>query len=90
MLNYGKDYPPLYTCDNNSANWGNIFEGLEIKNPEELKNLPKDVSVFICNMYYREIEAQLKEMGLENPIYYFNDEYMPVFHFKRLDLAVMN
>ena len=87
MKNYGKDYPPLYTCDNNSANWGNTFEGLEIKNPEELKNLDEDVTIFICNMYYSEIDAQLREMGLKNPIKYFNDEYMPTFHFERLDMS---
>lgn len=87
ILNYGEEYPPLFTCDNNSANWGKTFEGLEIKNPEELKSLPDDVMVFICNMYYREIEDQLREMGLKNPIVYFSDEYMPSFHFERLELA---
>ncbi len=87
MKNYGEAYPPLFTCDNNPANWGKTFEGLEIKNPEELKNLPEDVSIFICNIYYRQIEEQLKEMGLKNPICYFNDEYMPSFHFERLEMA---
>ncbi len=87
MLNYRKDYPPLYTCDNNSANWGKTFEGLEVKNPEELKSLPKDTAIFICNVYYREIEAQLKEMGITNPIERFNDEYLPQFPFERLPMA---
>ena len=87
MLNYGDQYPPLYTCDNNSANWGKNFEGLEVKNPEELKALPKDTAIFICNVYYREIEAQLKEMGITNPIERFNDEYLPQFPFERLPLA---
>ena len=85
MKNYGKDYPPLYTCDNNSALWGQQFEGLEIKNPEELKHLPEDTVIFICNIYYREIEAQLRQMGVQNPIEFFNDEYMPTFHFSRID-----
>ena len=34
---------------------------------------------------YREIEEQLGAMGLKNPIEYFNDEYMPSFHFDRLE-----
>ena len=88
MLNYGKDYPPLYTCDNNSDNWGKTFEGLEIKNPEELKSLSKDTAILICNVYYREIEAQLKDMGIGNPIERFNDEFLPQFPFKRLDMTV--
>ncbi len=89
MKNYGKEYPPRYTCDNNSARWGETFEGLEIKNPEELKDLPEDVTIFICNMYYREIEEQLREMGLKNPIEYFSDEYMPSYHFERLNMSVV-
>lgn len=88
MLNYGKEYPPLFTCDNNSLNWGKMFEGLEIKNPEELKNLPRETAIFICNVYYREIEAQLCGMGVKNPIERFNDEFLPQFPFERLDMAV--
>lgn len=84
MKNYGDKYPPLFTCDNNSARWGEIFCGLEIKNPEVLRHLPDDVCVFICNVYYREIEAQLRELGVKN-IAFFNDEYMPTFHYDRLE-----
>lgn len=89
MLNYGKEYPPLFTCDNNSSIWGTTFEGLEVKNPEELKNLSKDTAIFICNVYYREIEAQLREMGLQNPIERFNDEFLPQFPLERLEYAVI-
>lgn len=85
MKNYGEKYPPLFTCDNNKNIWGQTFEGLEIKNPECLKDVPSDTAIFICNVYYREIEEQLRGMGLKNPIEYFNDEYMPSFHFNRID-----
>ena len=85
MKNYGEKYPPLYTCDNNSKLWGTIFEGIEVKSPEELKKLPADCGIFICNIYYSEIEAQLREMGIEN-IEYFNDEYMPSYYFDRLEM----
>lgn len=81
---YGEKYPPLYTCDNNPHLWGSRLDGLEIHNPEDLKKLDKDTAVFICNIYYREIEQQLRKMGLPNPIVYFNDEYLPQFHFERL------
>ncbi len=84
MKCYGEEFPPLFTCDNNQKLWGTFFEGLEIKNPEELKTLPKDCAIFICNIYYREIEKQLRDMGIENPIEFFNDEYMPSFHFRRI------
>ena len=84
MRCYGGKYPPLFVCDNNPETWGTIFEGLEVKSPEALKRLPRDCCVVICNIFYREIETQLHEMGIEN-IGYFNDEYMPSFYFDRLD-----
>ena len=84
MKCYGEKYPPLFTCDNNAAVWGNEFCGLEIKSPECLKDLPEDCAIFICNIYYREISEQLREMGVKNPIEFFNDEYMPTFYFDRI------
>jgi len=83
MKCYGGKYPPLFTCDNNRNLWGTSFEGLEVRNPEELKVLPPDYTVIICNIFYREIESQLRQLGVEN-IGYFNDEYMPSFYFDRL------
>ena len=85
MKCYGEKYPPLFTCDNNEALWGSVFEGLEVKEPRCLMNLPSDCAIFICNIYYREIEAQLRQMGVENPVEFFNDEYMPTFHFDRIE-----
>lgn len=85
MKCYGDEFPPLFTCDNNSARWGEKFCGLTIEPPERLRALPPETAIFICNVYYREIEEQLKDMGLTNPIEYFNDEYMPSFHFERLE-----
>ncbi|MCM1038065.1 MAG: hypothetical protein NC434_01995 [Ruminococcus sp.] len=85
MKCYGEEFPPLFTCDNNADRWGDCFEGLEIRPPEALKELPPDCAVFICNVYYREIEEQLRQMGICNPIEYFNDEYMPSYYFDRLE-----
>lgn len=83
MKCYGEKYPPLFTCDNNSKMWGTVFCGLEVKSPEALAKLKGNCGVFICNIYYREIEQQLKDMGIEH-IEFFNDEYMPSFYFDRL------
>ncbi len=80
---YGEKYPPLFTCDNNQKIWGTDFLGIEVKPPEALKSLPEGCGIFICNIYYREIERQLRDMGIEN-IEFFNDEYMPSFYFDRL------
>jgi sugar phosphate isomerase/epimerase len=85
MKCYGKEFPPLFTCDNNKFRWGEWFEGLKIRPPEALKELDKDCAIFICNIYYKEIERQLRDMGLRNPIEFFNDEYMPSYYFDRLD-----
>lgn len=85
MKCYGEEFPPLFTCDNNKARWGEQFEGLEIRPPEALKELSPDCAILICNVYYEEIERQLRGMGLVNPIEYFNDEYMPSYYFDRLE-----
>ncbi len=85
MKCYGKEYKPLFTCDNNSAIWGTEFEGLEIKNPETLRMLPVECAIFICNVYYDEIEKQIRDMGLQNPIERFNDEYLPSMYTDRFD-----
>ena len=86
MKCYGEEFPPLFTCDNNKKLWGTSFEGLEVKNPEELRKIPQDCAIFICNIYYKEIEQQLRDMGIQNKIEYFNDEYMPSFYVDRLDV----
>ena len=85
MKCYGEKYPPLFTCDNNSGLWDTEFCGLKVRAPEALKELPQDCVIFICNIYYREIEAQIKQMGIKNRIEFFNDEYMPDFHFDRVE-----
>lgn len=85
MKCYGEKYPPLFTCDNNQSRWGEQFAGLEIKPPEAIKELDESCAVFICNIYYKEIENQLRRMGIRNPIEYFNDEYMPSYYFDRLE-----
>lgn len=86
MKCYGREHPPLFTCDNNAAMWGSEFCGLLVKSPESLKELPATTAIFICNIYYKEITQQLRDMKLENPIEYFNDEYMPSFYFDRLEM----
>lgn len=87
MKCYGEQYPPLFTCDNNKMLWETEFCGLTVKAPGSLKGLPEDCGIFICNVYYQEIEAQLRDMGVTNPIEYFNDENMPSFYFDRLDVG---
>ncbi|RKM60421.1 hypothetical protein D6855_06795 [Butyrivibrio sp. CB08] len=87
LKNYGEEYPPLFTCDNNSSRWGEDFFGITIENPEKLKELSPDTAIFICNMYYNEITEQLRKMNLPNPIEWFSDEYMPTFHMDRLEMA---
>lgn len=84
MKNYGDEYPPLFTCDNNETRWGEKFCGLTIEPPEKLKELPENTGIFICNIYYRDIEAQLREMGVTENIEYFNDEYLDTFYMDRL------
>lgn len=75
MRDYGRKYPPQFTVDNDKKVWGTVFEGLEVKSPDELKKLDEDTAIFICITYYTEIHEQLRDMGITNPIEYYNDEY---------------
>lgn len=75
MANYGEEFPPLYICDNNRGLWGKKAFNTEVISPEQLNELEPDVAIFICNMYYEQVSAQLKRMGLPNPIEYYNDDY---------------
>lgn len=84
MKCYGEAHKPLFTCDNDASKWGKEFCGLEVKSPVALKELAKDTVIMICNTHYFEIEQQLQEMGIENEITFFNDEYMPTFYFDRI------
>ena len=84
MKCYGDKYPPLFACSNSERQWGTEFCGLEVRPPEALRNIPADCAILICNVYYREIEQQLQEMGLPNKIDYFNDEFLPSFYFNRV------
>ncbi|MBR2178975.1 MAG: sugar phosphate isomerase/epimerase [Selenomonadaceae bacterium] len=81
---YGREYPPLFTCDNNKSLWNTECCGLKVKAPEELKNIPEDCAIFICNIYYAEIEKQLHDMDIKNPIERFSDEYLPSYHFNEI------
>lgn len=73
MACYGEQYPPLFICDNNPALWGSKAYGVEVKPPEQLKDLPDGCVVIICNTFYEEIAKQLKAMGVKR-IGTFSDE----------------
>ncbi len=62
---YGEQHPPKYIFDNGKTRWGHMMNKVLICDPEKLRELPKDrVRVIICNIYYREIAAQLESMGI--------------------------
>lgn len=73
---YGRQYPPLFVCDNNPKLWGTSVCGLAVKPPEALMELGGDCAVIICNTFYREISGQLSGMGVRN-IETFSDECLP-------------
>lgn len=77
MMCYGEQYPPLFVSDNNPKLWGTNVHGLEIKPPEELRELPEECVVIICNTFYEEIARQLKDLGVKH-IGTFSDECLPV------------
>ena len=71
---WGDRYKPAFLVDNNSKVWGQYLEGIEVKSPEAILQIPKEQQlVLICNTHYNEIKAQLTGMGISYE--YYNDEY---------------
>ena len=71
----------LRACvDNNSQMWDKTFYGLPVKPPDYLLELsPAERHIIICNGYYREIGAQLQQMGIDEYFVYV-DELGALFH----------
>lgn len=65
MEEWGSRYKPAFFADNNKDNWGEIRMGVEVKSPDEIKNIPEqDRLVLICNLFYDAIGEQLDGMGV--------------------------
>lgn len=64
---FGSEIPVEAILDNQTSNWGTTVEGVEVRNPDVLKNLaPERYKVIICVKYYESIVEQLKELGCRN------------------------
>lgn len=65
MKKYGDKYRPEFLVDNDENKWERKRMGLEIKKPEAILDIPASKRVvIICSYYYKEIEPQLKAMGI--------------------------
>lgn len=71
MWAWGEKYPPSFFVDNNSELWGQTRWGIPIKSPDDILLVPENQrNVWICNMYYDAIGAQLDNMGIEYRCYW--------------------
>ncbi len=66
MKEWGKQYPPAFAVDNNSALWGKKVHGVKVESPEKILEIPEEErNVVICNLQYlEEIKSQLEGMGV--------------------------
>lgn len=65
MKKYSKKYSPVFIVDNDEGKWGTKRHGIDIKSPNEILKTPQEkLKIIICSVYYREIEKQLKHMGI--------------------------
>lgn len=63
MKKHGKTHRPIFLVDNDKEKWGTKRQGIEIRNPSDILNIPeKNLHLIICSVYYRNIEQQLKSM----------------------------
>lgn len=66
-----------YFVDNDSKRWGNVLQGLTIRNPLELLHEDKEnLAIVIVSQYVNEISIQLTRMGFEENFHYWNGFWM--------------
>lgn len=71
-----KRFHPVFVTDNDKRKWGTVIHGCEVRSPEAINEIPKDKQyVIICSIYYREIRAQLEQMGINNYYIYVQNLY---------------
>ncbi len=67
MKKYGDRYRPSFLVDNDGNKWGRSRMGILIKEPKAVCEVPAQKRhLIICSFYYREIAAQLDEMGVRD------------------------
>ena len=65
MKKYGDRYRPSFLVDNDASKWGRTRMGIQIKEPRAIREVPEGKRhLIICSFYYREIAAQLDQMGI--------------------------
>lgn len=76
---YGQIVTIKNIVDNDSDRWGQVFNGIEIISPEELRsrNLAK-LRVFVCASHYDEIVAQLEDMRIPDYSIYRKYAFYPI------------
>jgi len=75
MKKHGSKYRPEFLVDNDKAKWGTQKHGITVRNPDALLELPKEKRhVIICSVYYKEIEQQLKKMGIDDYKVYIQEK----------------
>lgn len=67
MKKYGGRYRPVFLVDNDENKWGRFRQGIEIRRPEAILEIPPSKRrLIICSFYYREITEQLDQMGIKD------------------------
>lgn len=67
MKKWGGRYRPDFLVDNDENKWGRQRMGIPVKSPKEILDIPKEKRrLIICSFYYKEIQKQLQNMGIED------------------------
>lgn len=67
MKKWGNRYHPAFTVDNDENKWGRSRQGVEIREPKAILEVPPEKRrLIICSFYYKEIQKQLQEMGVQD------------------------
>ncbi len=67
MKKWGNKHRPEYVADNDSYKWGRARKGIEIISPADILKIPENKRhIIITSVYYKEIEKQLSNMGIND------------------------
>lgn len=88
LFQFSGDYEVYSIVDNNRSKWGTFMEGIPVRSPDILNDIPKDERhIIICIKGYNGVINQLRDMGITD--YHIYDPGNDYPNKKRRNVAEM-
>ncbi|WP_342350346.1 hypothetical protein [Clostridium neonatale] len=84
LKNLQDKYKIIAFLDNDSNKWNKRIKGVEVLNPNYIRN-KSSVIVIITSSYYLQIVEQLKKIGVEDIRVYFDGNISNSFYIEKIE-----